>query len=94
MSILPKKWQGRLIPLNKIPEFYTKEGKIYETKTDKPMGRKQLNHVQYKRNIHPDFVDKMDKQLNKLKESEPIKDVRMYAKEQSEKDLEGLKEKL
>lgn len=31
------------------------------------MGRKQLNHVQYKRNIHPDFVDKMDKHLNKLK---------------------------
>ena len=37
------------------------------------MGRKQLNHVQYKRNIHPDFVDKMDKHLNKLKETEPIK---------------------
>lgn len=31
------------------------------------MGRKQLNHVQYKRNIHPDFVDKMDKHLNALK---------------------------
>jgi len=43
------------------------------------MGRKQLNHVQYKRNIHPDFVDKMDKQLFKLK------------KEQSEKYLEQLK---
>ena len=37
------------------------------------MGRKLLNHVQYKRNIHPDFVDKMDKHLNKLKETEPIK---------------------
>lgn len=40
------------------------------------MGRKQLNHVQYKRNIHPDFVSKMDKILNKLKnakaESEKI----------------------
>lgn len=33
----------------------------------KQMGRKQLNHVQYKRNINPDFVDKMDKHLNKLK---------------------------
>lgn len=33
------------------------------------MGRKQLNHVQYKRNIQPDFVDKMDKHLNKLKET-------------------------
>jgi len=32
------------------------------------MGRKQLNHVQYKRNINPDFVDKMDKHLNKLKQ--------------------------
>jgi len=31
------------------------------------MGRKQLNHVQYKRNIHPDFIDTMDKTLNKLK---------------------------
>jgi len=55
------------------------------------MGRTKLNHVQYKRNIHPDFVDKMDKHLNKLKETEPIKDVRKYAKEQSEKYLEGLK---
>jgi len=91
MNIFPKKWRGRLIPLNKIPEFYIKEGEIYETKTNKPMGRKQLNHVQYKRNIHPDFVDKMDKHLNKLKKNEPIKDVRMYAKEQSEKDLEVLK---
>lgn len=34
------------------------------------MGRKQLNHVQYKRNIHPDFVSTMDKTLNKLKEDE------------------------
>lgn len=32
------------------------------------MGRKQLNHVQYKRNIHPDFVSTMDKTLNKLKQ--------------------------
>jgi len=32
------------------------------------MGRKQLNHVQYKRNIHPDFVDTMDKHLNKIKQ--------------------------
>lgn len=32
------------------------------------MGRKQLNHVQYKRNIHPDFVYKMDKHLNKIKQ--------------------------
>ncbi len=38
------------------------------------MGRKQLNHVQYKRNIHPDFVDKMDKHLNKLKKSETKKE--------------------
>lgn len=36
------------------------------------MGRKQLNHVQYKRNIHPDFVDKMDKELNKLRQQEKI----------------------
>jgi len=34
------------------------------------MGRKQLNHVQYKRNIHPDFVDKMDKCLNNLRQTE------------------------
>lgn len=33
------------------------------------MGRKKLNHVQYKRNIHPDFVDSMDKHLNKLKQA-------------------------
>lgn len=32
------------------------------------MGRKKLNHVQYKRNIHPDFVSTMDKTLNKLRE--------------------------
>lgn len=31
------------------------------------MGRKQLNHVQYKRNIHPDFVNNMDLHLNALK---------------------------
>jgi len=37
------------------------------------MGRKQLNHVQYKRNIHPDFVDKMDKRLNELRKSESEK---------------------
>lgn len=37
------------------------------------MGRKQLNHVQYKRNIHPDFVPKMDKMLNKLKEESKTK---------------------
>ena len=34
------------------------------------MGRKQLNHVQYKRNIHPDFVDKMDKRLYELKQEQ------------------------
>lgn len=31
------------------------------------MGRKKLNHVQYKRNIHPDFVSTMDKTLNDLR---------------------------
>jgi len=36
------------------------------------MGRKQLNHVQYKRNINPDFVDKMDKRLYELKEQQRI----------------------
>jgi hypothetical protein len=34
------------------------------------MGRSKLNHVQYKRNIHPDFIDKMDKALNKLKKEQ------------------------
>lgn len=59
------------------------------------MGRKQLNHVQYKRNIHPDLVDKMDKHLNKLKESEVIKDVRKYAKEKSEEyDKQSKDEKI
>lgn len=32
------------------------------------MGRKKLNHVQYKRNIQPDFVETMDKTLHKLKQ--------------------------
>jgi len=36
------------------------------------MGRKNLNHVQYKRNINPDFVDKMDKRLHELKEQQRI----------------------
>jgi len=35
MSIFPKKWQGRLIPVNNIPKYYIKDGKIYETKTNK-----------------------------------------------------------
>ena len=33
MSIFPKKWQGRLIP--EPPKHYVKDGKIYETKTNK-----------------------------------------------------------
>ena len=33
----------------------------------KPIGRPKLNRVQYKRNIHPEFIDKMDKYLFKLK---------------------------
>ncbi|CAB4136491.1 hypothetical protein UFOVP584_26 [uncultured Caudovirales phage] len=35
MSILPKRWQGRIIDLNKIPKYYIKDGKKYETKTNK-----------------------------------------------------------
>lgn len=46
------------------------------------MGRKQLNNVQYKRNIHPDFVSTMDKTLNKLK----------IAKTESEKIINSKKE--
>lgn len=34
MSILPKKWLGRLIPLNNIPKYYIKNQSIYETKTN------------------------------------------------------------
>lgn len=30
-------------------------------------GRKKLNHVQYKRNIHPELVEKMDVYLEYLK---------------------------
>lgn len=41
------------------------------------MGRKQLNHVQYKRNIHPDFVDKMDKTLYKLRQEETYNDEKL-----------------
>ena len=35
MSIFPERWQGRLIPINNIPKYYIKDGKIYETKTNK-----------------------------------------------------------
>lgn len=35
MSIFPKKWQGRLIPIDKMPKYYVKDGKVYETKTNK-----------------------------------------------------------
>jgi hypothetical protein len=44
------------------------------------MGRKQLNHVQYKRNIHPDFVDTMDKTLNKLKQTKKIESEKLTKK--------------
>jgi len=34
MSIFPKRWQGRLIPLYNIPKFYIKNGIIYKTNTN------------------------------------------------------------
>jgi len=40
MSIFPEKWQGRLIPTHNIPKFYIKDGKIYETKTNKEIKQK------------------------------------------------------
>lgn len=35
MSIFPKQWQGRTIDLSKLPKHYIKDGKVYETKTNK-----------------------------------------------------------
>ena len=35
MSIFPERAQGRLIPLDKLPKYYMKEGKVYETRTNK-----------------------------------------------------------
>jgi hypothetical protein len=35
MCIFPKRWQGRLIPLDKLPKYYIKDGKKYETRTNK-----------------------------------------------------------
>lgn len=35
MGIFPKKWQGRTIDLCKLPKHYIKDGKVYETRTNK-----------------------------------------------------------
>lgn len=39
MSIFPERWQGRPIPTNKLPKYYTKDGKIYETRTNKQIDK-------------------------------------------------------
>jgi len=40
MSVFPKRWQGRLISLDKLPQYYIKDGKKYETKTNKLINKK------------------------------------------------------
>lgn len=35
MSIFPERWQGLLIPTHNIPKLYIKDGRTYETRTNK-----------------------------------------------------------
>ncbi len=35
MKIFPNRWIGRKIPVDNLPKYYIKDGKTYETKTNK-----------------------------------------------------------
>ena len=35
MGIFPNRWMGRKIPIDKLPKHYIKDGKVYETRTNK-----------------------------------------------------------
>lgn len=40
MCVFPERWRGRSIPTDKLPKYYIKDGKKYETKTNKQIKMK------------------------------------------------------
>jgi hypothetical protein len=45
MSIFPERLMGRKIPIENIPKFYVKKGKVYETKSNKEVKRNVVQAV-------------------------------------------------
>ena len=50
MSIFPERWMGRGVPTDKLPKYYTIEGKTYNTRTNEEVPKKKKKHDTKKQN--------------------------------------------
>lgn len=41
MSIFPERWMGRGVPTDKLPKYYTMDGKKYNTRTNEEVPKKK-----------------------------------------------------
>lgn len=54
MSIFPERWMGRGVPTDKLPKYYTMDGKRYNTKTNEEVPKKKKNKM--KKRIYLDDI--------------------------------------
>ena len=63
MSIFPERWMGRGVPTDKLPKYYTMDGKKYNTRTNEEVPKKKrimkqfvLRHVRGNGQIIADIM--------------------------------------
>ena len=44
MSIFPERWMGRGVPTDKLPKYYIKDGKKYNTRTNEQVPKNNNNN--------------------------------------------------